>query len=489
MLPDKDYNKILSYFDKKFWDRKTTATGLNYFGLILDWYFENSVLIIDYLDIEDYFQNTGSFSFSDDKYLEEQYSSISVNKRLQLLQNIINILKLSTINKDQSNQIILTVTNVLKRFNVKVINPEIGPIDLYPDDILDSGSYCNIVRVKEGVLRKELKLVYQADEKLIKRMKYEYENMHKLSDCPQILNVFDFNTENNSYLMEQGDKNLYTYLIDEIDLSFDNKLKIISDILKGMEFAHEHSIIHRDLHLGNILKLGNDYVICDFGLSKDLSIKRSLKTSFSPKNNHIFVDPLAINDFRNLDKKSDIYSIGKIIDYIFTYNAVNTNHIFKTVIERCICRDKVLRYDLVTEIISEIESILKSQGQEDQRQNTINKILNNQYDSHVHEFIINLTNAEGLSKFIVAHRLSEFGRLILKFESVYKEKILRSIWSDYAAATGYSGWGNYDIFSQIAYYSCINIKELEIKKVAKNILEECAGIRYGAKDLLDSLPE
>jgi serine/threonine protein kinase len=490
MLDDINYNKILNYFDKKFWDRKSTETGWNYYGLILDWYFENSVLCIDYLDIEDYFQDNGNFTFVDNKNLEEQYANIPSNRRLQVLKNILNILKLSTCNKEESNHIIEILTNMLKkRFNIKVINPPTGPIEIFNDDILDSGSYCNIIRVRDGILRKELKAIYKTDEKLIKRMKYEYENMQKLSDCPYILNVYDFDEKNNSYLMEQGDKNLYKHLIEEIDISFEDKLKIIMDLLKGMEFAHEHSIIHRDLHLGNILKVGDDFIICDFGLSKDLSIERSLKTSFSEKNNNVFVDPLAINDFRKLDKKSDIYSIGKIIDYIFTYNSVNPNHIFRTVVERCICRDKAMRYDSVTKIINEINSILKSQGKEEERQNIINKIINNQYDSFVHNFIIDLINNDTLSKFIVSHKLSEFGVLTLKFESVYQEKILRSILSDYAEATGYGGWVNYDIFSQIAYHLCANTKEAEIKKIAKSILEECASIRYGAKDLLDRLPD
>lgn len=489
MLDDKNYNKILNYFDKKFWDRKSTETGWSYFGLILDLYFENSVLCIDYLDIEDYFQENGKFSYVDDKYLEEQYSNVLPNKRLQVLKNILNIIKLSTFNKEQSNQMIEKLTNVLKRFNVKVENSPTGPIEVFLDVILDSGSYCNIIRVTEGVLRKKLKEIYKNDQNLSKRMKYEYENMKKLSDCSQILNVYDFDEKDNSYLMEQGDKNLYKHLTEEIDISFEDKLKIIMDLLKGMEFAHEHSIIHRDLHLGNILKIGNDFVICDFGLSKDLSIERSLKTSFTEKNNHVFVDPLAINDFRNLDKKSDIYSIGKIIDYIFTYNSVNPNHIFRNVVEHCICRDKALRYDSVTKIINEVNSILKNQGQEEEHQNIINKIINNQYDSSVHDFIIDLTNNDTLSKFIVSHKLSELGILILRFEVVYQEKILSSICADYVEATGYGGWANYDIFTQISYYLCINSEEVEIKRIAKSILEECALIRYEAKNLFDRLPD
>lgn len=74
-----------------------------------------------------------------------------------------------------------------------------------------------------------------------------------------------------------------------------------------MKYAHEHNIIHRDLHLGNVLKVGDDFVLCDFGLSKDESIERSLKSTATVINNHLFIDPLAIGDFTKLDKKSDIY--------------------------------------------------------------------------------------------------------------------------------------------------------------------------------------
>lgn len=487
MLSDQNYSKILNYFDRQFWEGKTTETNWNYYGLVLDWYFDNSVLSIDYLDIKDFFESNGGFSFVDDKYLSEQYENIPANKRLLLIQNIFNILKHSTVNKDQSNHMIETVSSVLKRDNVKVINPDAGYITVIPDDILDSGSYCNIVRVADGILRKELKPIYKNDVKLNKRLKYEFENMQKLADCPQILNVFNFNPENDSYLMEQGDKNLYKYLEDEIELTFDNKLKIVMDVLNGMSFAHEHSIIHRDLHLGNVLKIGNDFVICDFGLSKDISIERSMKSSYTEKNNHLFVDPLAISDFTKLDLKSDIYSIGKIIDYVLTYNASNPNHIFKTIVERCICRDKALRYDSVKHIISEIEVILKSQGQEESKQNTINKILNGQYDAQVHEFIMDLVNTDILCKFIVTHKLSSFGEIVIKFESVYQAKILHSISLGYAEATGYGGWSNYDIFARLTYDLCLNLKDSEVKRIAKSILEECANIRYEAKSLLERL--
>jgi serine/threonine protein kinase len=367
MLSNANYTKILNYFDRQFWGGKTDETNWHYYGIILDWYFDNSVFCIDYLDIADYLDSNGGFSFSETEPFSQQYAAIEGLKRLELIQAILNLIKASTVNTEQSEHIITVITNVLARDTVKVIAPDSGPISIKPDDILDSGSYCNVVRVKEGILRKELKTAYKDDPKLQKRMQYEFENMTKLSGCPQILNVFDYDETTHSYLMEQAEMNLAVYLQGEIDPPFEERLKIVMDILLGMNYAHSHSIIHRDLHLGNVLKIGNDYVICDFGLSKDLSIVRSMKSSYTQKNNHLFVDPLALTDFTLLDKKSDIYSIGKMMDYIFTYNAPTTNHIFKTIVERCICRDKTFRYDSIDQIIADIKTTLKSQAEENKK--------------------------------------------------------------------------------------------------------------------------
>ena len=135
------------------------------------------MLCIDFLDIVDYFDSNGSFAFIDTENFSQQYGLLHGVKRLELIQNIFNILKHSTINKDQSNQAISVITKVLNRDQVKVLNPETGYIAVVPDDIIDSGSYCNIVSVNAGLLRKELKSIYQDDLKLQKRVKYEYENM------------------------------------------------------------------------------------------------------------------------------------------------------------------------------------------------------------------------------------------------------------------------------------------------------------------------
>lgn len=487
MITDKNYTKILEFLDEHYMDNIVGENNWHYYGVILDWYFKDSKLSFDYFDIFDFFDNNGGFNFVDTKLLSEQYGNLQGEERLKIIENILSILNQSSYNKEQSEKNIAAITTVLQRDNLKVVSPKGEYVSIDLDHIIGYGSYCNIIKVSDGVLRKELKTAYINDEKMKKRMKYEYENMSKLSDCPQILNVFQYDEANNTYMMEQADMNLGEYLEKEIDLSFEKRLKVIMDILKGMAYAHNLSIIHRDLHLGNVLKIGGDFVICDFGLSKDLSIVRSMKSSCTPKNNHRFVDPLAFSDFTKLDKKSDIYSIGKMIEHVFTYKSKTTSHIFEPIVDRCTYREKNSRYNSVEHIIKDVNATLKAQSEEQEKSNVVNKILNNQYDILTHQYILDLVLSNKLSKFLVKHNLSSFWSIIVEFESTHQIQILTSIEEGYAEATGYGGWENYDIFSHIAYNLYLESEDVESKRISKRILEGCAEIRYEARDLLDKI--
>lgn len=481
------FEKILIFFDKKYWDRKWDETNWNYDGLILDSYFDNSVLSVDYLDINDYFESNGGFSFSETELLVDQYGNIEADKYLLVVQNLLNIIHCSDIEKEINKQVVTRITNVLKREGIKSIVLEFGGLLLESIGIIDAGSYCNITYFAEGVLRKELKQEYQDDKDQKKRMRYEFENMKKLSSCPQILKVIDFDDETHSYTMEQGDMNLFVYLSTEIEISFEERIKIINDILAGMAYAHNNFIIHRDLHLGNVLKIGVDFVLCDFGLSKDTSIIRSLKSSNSEKNNHIFVDPLGINDFTKLDDKSDIYSIGIMIDYILTKNETSSNHPLKSIVERCIAREKTRRYKSVDDIIVDVSLALEHLNGQLKRELIIEHVLNNDYNSITHDFVLDLAREAKLCSFIVKHRLREFGKLATQFDNLNQNQIFKSIEDGYSEATGYGGWENYDLFSEIAYYTYNNTQEVNLQNKCKRILEGCSVVRFSAQKLLNRI--
>ena len=51
-------------------------------------------------------------------------------------------------------------------------------------------------------------------------------------------------------------------------LSWYKKLRSLQDIAKGLDRIHNNELIHRDLHIGNILKSFSNTLITDMGLCK-----------------------------------------------------------------------------------------------------------------------------------------------------------------------------------------------------------------------------
>ena len=65
MFSHEKYIQILRFLDRNLWDTKTDESNWNYNGLILDYYFYDSVLSIDYLDLNEFFYENGKFEFVD----------------------------------------------------------------------------------------------------------------------------------------------------------------------------------------------------------------------------------------------------------------------------------------------------------------------------------------------------------------------------------------------------------------------------------------
>jgi len=72
---------------------------------------------------------------------------------------------------------------------------------------------------------------------------------------------------------------LCNYLAKEFkNLKWKNKIGILADIINGLKVIHEQSIIHHDLHSGNILQAYFSYIA-------DLGLSISVDQSSTSKNN------------------------------------------------------------------------------------------------------------------------------------------------------------------------------------------------------------
>ena len=137
-------------------------------------------------------------------------------------------------------------------------------------------------------------------------------------DYPTIVHFHGFTPKPISIITEFiPNGTLYDYIykaykgeaIQEWDMC--HKMIILLGISFGMEYLHQHKIMHRDLKPLNILLDSNFYPkICDFGLSKTISTSIKLNTCLGTKP---YIAPEMVTMNPSYNEKADVYSFGLIM--------------------------------------------------------------------------------------------------------------------------------------------------------------------------------
>lgn len=102
------------------------------------------------------------------------------------------------------------------------------------------------------------------------------------------------------------------------DLSTRQMLQLCIKLAEGLDFLHQHSIVHRDIKPGNFLfsRDGKQVKIVDFGLSKVTSGWLSMFTK-ERGGTRLYASPEQLQK-KNLDARSDIFSFGITMYELFT---------------------------------------------------------------------------------------------------------------------------------------------------------------------------
>ena len=122
--------------------------------------------------------------------------------------------------------------------------------------------------VGRRVAAKKLKSSFIHDENIKSRFEKEAKLLGQLNHT-NIVQVIDFSNEHLTLIMEfiEG-KSLEEILAEKESLSLEESLRIISEVLAGLHYAHQHNIIHRDIKPGNIFLTDDGRTkIADFGIA------------------------------------------------------------------------------------------------------------------------------------------------------------------------------------------------------------------------------
>jgi serine/threonine-protein kinase len=113
--------------------------------------------------------------------------------------------------------------------------------------------------------------------------------------------------------MELAEGRSLRELIREGALQFGPVLRSISGVLAGLEYAHQRSVIHRDISPSNIIVTEDGIPkLMDFGLSKVVA-EPGLGQSGVVLGTVYYCSPEQVKGSTNLDSRSDIYSLGVVL--------------------------------------------------------------------------------------------------------------------------------------------------------------------------------
>lgn len=345
-------------------------------------------------------------------------------------------------------------------------------------ELIGNGGFANVYLQKStGLVLKKLKDDYLMDKGIRSRFKREYTITKSLKNTFGIIQVYSFDEGNSSYTMERAETTLdkyikYNTLTDEI------KVNCIRQILHIMTEVHSQDIIHRDISANNIFIISGMVKIADFGLGKDLNVFTSHQTMHTNAVGQFFYcAPEQFMLLKDGDKRSDVYSLGRIINFIMTKDPRNSHHIYRSVAEKATNSDSAYRYADAGQLSIFFEKAVSYKTKLDNIQKVEDKIKTKIFDDEVESYIYDLS-AEKISTNLVQCK-EGFADALLAFMKTSEEHaqyVIQSIDKSYQDVCGRS-FAAYDPFARFAYTVLIDQFPYIVNETAANIL------RFVAKDV------
>lgn len=240
-------------------------------------------------------------------------------------------------------------------------------------DTIGNGGFATVIKAKGfGENEVAIKILDVSKIKYINIERFKREiKIHNMLNHENIVPILDFNTDEDEgiiyYTMPLAIRNfteeLAEYRKDILENNMDDDMAAyyFEKILDAVEYAHSEGVIHRDLKPQNIFIFEDEILkIGDFGLGKfiDRDTTSLTKTKVSV-GTECYSAPEQYQEAnaKNVDERADVYSLGKILYEIITFdlpvvidNEKLGNSKFKLLINKATKYNKEKRFSSVSEM-------------------------------------------------------------------------------------------------------------------------------------------
>lgn len=402
-----------------------------------------------------------------------------------------NLSMVEAVNKIQNNYRQL---NELVQKDLYLITQKDGRFHLVKEngdlEFIGSGGFANVYKQKStGHVMKVLKEDYLTDSGIRSRFKREFDITKSLQDSFGIIRVYSYDAGRCSYTMEYAETTLEKYVRDNV-LSDEIKLNCIRQILYIMSEVHKKDIIHRDISPNNIFIVSGQLKIADFGLGKDLNVFTSHQTIHTNAvGQYYYCAPEQFMMLKDGDKRSDVYSLGRVINFIMTGNPMDSHHIHRSVAEKASNNDAAYRYGDAIQLSNFFEKSVEYHNQTNRQEEVEKKIRQRTFDTDVESYIYDMS-AEKISKTILSGKTGFIDVLIafMKTSEDNAQHVIQSVEKSFRDVCGRSYEAN-DPFALFASKVLSGPFPFVVKEIAANILHHVAWEvnRFSAQHLVESI--
>ena len=212
---------------------------------------------------------------------------------------------------------------------------------------------------------------FSTDEEFRKGFESEAKAMAKLNH-PNLIGVYDFGEVGGMLfiIMEYVDGQSLFHSTDGCEVEQEDALSVVIDVCAGLEHAHHHGILHRDIKPGNILlDVSMKPKVGDFGLARALEsqIQEGEQIFGTPG----YTAPEVLEPPFTFDQRADVFSVGVMLHELLTgglpevdprppSQICGCNPRLDAVIKKAINPNPEMRYSSAAELGAALEAIAKS---------------------------------------------------------------------------------------------------------------------------------